>query len=81
MESTLQLPLWSQVAEIEIVYKTKMKSANRPKVIDSKSIYNILMEVWDISLMDLQDLFKVLLLNRNNRVLSVYHVSKCRLIQ
>lgn len=75
MEKTLQQTDWTQVAEIEIVYKTKVKPSNRPKITGSKDIYPLLLSIWDMNLIELQEQFIVLLLNRNNRVLGVYKAS------
>lgn len=75
MEKTLQQTDWTQVAEIEIVYKTKVKPSSRPKITGSKDIYSLLLSVWDMNLIELQEQFIVLLLNRNNRVLGVYKAS------
>lgn len=76
MEKTLQQTDWTQVAEIEIVYKTKVKPSSRPKITNSKDIYPLLLSIWDIDRIELQEEFIVLLLNRANRVLGVYHASK-----
>ena len=75
MEKTVQQTDWTQVAEIEIVYKTKVKAADRPKITSSKDIYPLLLSIWDMDRIDLQEQFIVLLLNRANRVLGVYHAS------
>ena len=75
MEKTLQQTDWTQVAEIEIVYKTKVKPSNRPRITGSKDIYPLLLSIWDMNLIELQEQFIVLLLNRNNRVLGVYKAS------
>ena len=66
---------WTQVAEIEISYHPKIKPSERPKVQTSSDIYNVLMKVWDQNLIELQEEFKVLLLNRRNKILGVYNAS------
>ena len=75
MEKTLQQTDWTQVAEIELVYKTKVKASERPKITSSKDIYPLLLSIWDMNLIEIQEQFVVLLLNRANRVLGVYHAS------
>lgn len=75
MEKTLQQTEWTQVAEIELVYKTKVKASERPKITSSKDIYPLLLSIWDMNLIEIQEQFVVLLLNRANRVLGVYHAS------
>jgi len=75
MESLVKQQDWTHVAEIEIVYKTKIKPSDRPKVRSSSDIYRLLLTVWDENLIELQEEFKVLLLNRGNKVLGIYHAS------
>lgn len=64
-----------QVAEINVSYKPKFKSSERPKVNSSKEVYEVLYNNWDMSRIELQEQFKILLLNRANRVLGIYEVS------
>lgn len=71
----MQLPEWTRVAEVELVYKTKVKASERPKVNSSKDIYNILKQVWDENKIDMLEEFKVIFLNRANRVTGVYDAS------
>ncbi len=68
-------PEWSKVAEVELVYKTKVKASQRPWISTSKDCYETLLQVWDENKIELQEEFKVLLLNRANRVTGVYEVS------
>lgn len=75
MEQTLQFPDWTKVAEVELVYKTKIKASERPKINSSKDIYEIMHQLWDANKMDMLEEFKVLLLNRANRVMGIYEVS------
>lgn len=75
MEQKLQLPDWTKVAEVELVYKTKVKASERPKINSSRDIYEIMRQLWDANKMDMLEEFKVLLLNRGNRIIGVYEVS------
>ena len=68
-------PEWSKVAEVELVYKTKVKASERPLVKTSKDCYDILLKVWDENKIEFQEEFKVLLLNRANRVMGIYEAS------
>lgn len=74
MEQMIQ-PAWSKVAEVELVYKTKVKASERPLIKSSKDGYETFLKVWDENKMELQEEFKVLLLNRANRVTGVYEAS------
>lgn len=65
-------PAWSKVAEVELVYKTKVKASERPMIKSSRDCYDIFSALWDENKMEIQEEFKVLLLNRANKVLGVY---------
>lgn len=64
-----------QVAEIELVYKTKVKASERPKITCSKDAYKLLLETWDENKIEFVEQFKILLLNRGNKVLGIYETS------
>ncbi|HEY1055760.1 MAG TPA: JAB domain-containing protein [Emticicia sp.] len=64
-----------QVAEISVSYKPKFKASERPKVNSSKMVYDLLSENWNKDILELQEQFKVILLNRANRVLGIYEAS------
>jgi DNA repair protein RadC len=75
MEVTMNLSALYQVAEIELVYKTKVKASARPTISCSKDAYEVLLRSWDENKIDFVEQFKVLLLNRAKRVLGIYQVS------
>ena len=64
-----------EVAEIQLTYKTKVKPSQRPKITSSKDAYTILLENWDEDQLEFVEQFKVILLNRANKVLGIYEVS------
>jgi DNA repair protein RadC len=64
-----------QVAEINITYRPKFRASERPKASCSKDLYNILYNNWDLDILELQEQFKIILLNRANRILGIYEVS------
>ena len=70
MENTNEKRLYS-VAEIQLTHKSDVKSSLRPKITGSKGAYNILLENWDNSKIEFVEQFKVMLLNRANRVLGI----------
>jgi DNA repair protein RadC len=74
MERTNEIQKW-QVAEIQLVYKTNVKPSERPKITTSLAAYELLMKNWDESRIELQEQFKVLLLNRANKVLGIVEIS------
>lgn len=75
MEKKIITEVLSKVAEVELVYKSKVKASERPQIASSKDAYDILLAVWEEGKMDLVEQFKVLFLNRANKVLCIYNVS------
>jgi DNA repair protein RadC len=75
MEKKIIAEVLSKVAEVELVYKSKVKASERPQIASSKDAYDILLAVWEEGKMDLVEQFKVLFLNRANKVLCIYNVS------
>jgi DNA repair protein RadC len=62
-----EFPL-ARVAEIKLSYHPNFKAAERPKISESKQVYKVLIENWDLGLIGLQEQFKIVLLSRANRV-------------
>ncbi|NJN27276.1 MAG: JAB domain-containing protein [Cyclobacteriaceae bacterium] len=61
--------------EITLSYKNHVKASLRPKITSSKDAYDILINTWADSKIEFVEHFKVLLLNRANKVLGLYEVS------
>lgn len=74
MKNQHQISLF-QVAEINLSYTPKFKASQRPKVTSSKDLYDILSQNWDSRKIDLLEQFKVVLLNRANKVLGIVDIS------
>jgi len=64
-----------QVAEVELVYRSKVKASKRPRVTSSKDVYEVLMDSWDEGKLDLLEQFKIVLLDRSQRVLGIFLAS------
>ena len=64
----------NEVAEIKISYST----SNTPKIkiTSVDKAYQLLLKSWNLDTIELQEEFKVLLLNRANEVLGIYPLSK-----
>lgn len=75
MERKTLQELMSQVAEVELVYRSKVKASERPLISSSSDAYDILKGMWEEGKIDLVEQFKVLFLNRANRVLCLFSVS------
>lgn len=63
------------IPDINISYTPKLKISQLPVVTDAKQAYKLLMHRWDKGSIQFIEEFKLLLLNKNNRVLGIYHVS------
>lgn len=74
MESIYEKTLF-EVAEIQLIYKSKVKPSMRPKVASSKDTYTVLKKYWDENKIEFIEQFKVLFLNRANKVIGIYEVS------
>lgn len=64
-----------QVAEIQLTYKSNVKPSMRPKISGSRDAYEVLKSNWDPSRIEFLEQFKVMLLNRANKVLGILEVS------
>jgi DNA repair protein RadC len=74
MENTKEIRKY-QVAEIQLIYKSNVKPSLRPRISGSMDAYQVLLESWDDNKLELIEQFKVLLLNRANKVLGIFEVS------
>ena len=75
MENAAETQDWLMVAEVDIVYRNPVKASQRPKVASSESAYQLLRSRWDDDKIDLQEQFKILLLNKANRALGIFKVA------
>ena len=63
------------VAEIEVSYKPTVKPSQRPKITSVEDAYQLLIDSWDTSKIELVEQFKIMLLNRTNHVLGICHLT------
>ena len=78
MENNLSLEVLNNVSEIDIVYKKKAtcKVSERPMISTSKDGYEVCLHYWNQDKIELIEEFKVLYLNRSNRVLQILPISQ-----
>jgi DNA repair protein RadC len=67
---------YNTLLNISLIYKSRVKASDRPKVTCSKDTNNLLMGSWDPNTLGHVEEFKILLLNRSNAVLGIMEVSK-----
>lgn len=71
--TTVNLP--PKIAEIELIYRSKVKPSLRPQISTSYDAYDLLANTWDDSKLEFIEQFKILLLNRANKVIGIFEVS------
>ena len=76
-QSTQQTIDFLHVAEVSLIYVTKVKPSERLVVSCSRDAQKILFESWDLSNIEHVETCKMLLLNRANKVLGITTISKC----
>ena len=75
METLLNQQSWNQISEVELIYKSKVKASERPQIRTSKDAADLLKHTWDENKIDFVKQFKVLFLNRANKVLGILEAS------
>jgi DNA repair protein RadC len=63
------------VSEVELVYRSKVKPADRRFITNSGTAYDIMMNVWDMNKIELVEQSYVILLDRNCACLGVSNLS------
>ena len=68
------------VAEVQLSYKSNVKSSTRYKINSSQDAYELLTKYFPDDTIEYKESFKVVLLNQSNRVLGIVPISDVRLI-
>ena len=63
-----------KLAEVQVRYQSK--TIGKEKIVSADKAHTLLLEHWNMNTFDLQEEFKVLLLNRSNFPLGIYTLSK-----
>ena len=64
-----------RVAEVELVYRSKVPASERPKVKCSRDVYRLFIENWNQDKIEYLEEAKLLLLSRGSGVLGIYNLS------
>jgi DNA repair protein RadC len=64
------------IAEVQLIYKSKVKASERLQVKCSRDAYKIFMENWNPDIIEFVEEFKILLMNRSNSVHGILEISK-----
>jgi len=65
-----------QIAEVRLVYTTKVKASDRAQIKTSQDAYELFKGSWDRETIEHVEEFKLMLLNRSNKVLGISTISK-----
>jgi DNA repair protein RadC len=68
--------LQTNIAEVCLIYKSKVKAADRKKISTSRDAYQIFLDSWNTGTIEFLEEFKILLMNRSNSVLGILEISK-----
>ena len=66
----------TNISEVRLVYRTKVKASERLQVKCSRDAYQIFMENWDQDTIEHSEEFKLMLMTRSNKVLGIASISK-----
>ena len=64
-----------KVAEVQFSYRPHFRAQDRPQINSSEMAYKVLLQNWDLDLINFIEQAKLVLLNRNNRVLGIVNLS------
>ncbi|TCC96714.1 DNA repair protein [Pedobacter frigidisoli] len=64
-----------KVAEVQVSYKPDYKVKDRPKISSSEDAYKLFIQEWDSGKLEYLEQCKMILLNRENRVLGIVDIS------
>jgi DNA repair protein RadC len=70
------LPIKPEVSEVTLIYKTNVNPKDRAVITSSHDAYQLLFSSWNKNCIEYVEEFKILLLNRSNRVLGIASLSK-----
>lgn len=75
METSKKLLCNNQVAEVSLVYKSKVKAADCPMVNSSQLAYKLLLKYWNPGTIELHETFKILLVNSAAKAIGVMDIA------
>jgi DNA repair protein RadC len=65
-----------KAAEVELIYRSKIKPKDRIQIPDSRTAYQVLKSTWDENKIELLEQFKIVLLDRNMGCLGVAEIGR-----
>jgi DNA repair protein RadC len=71
VETDLIFPYGRKVAQVELLYKCRVKPSERPLINGSEDAFRLFLRYWNKSRIELLEEFKCMYLNKGNRVLAI----------
>jgi DNA repair protein RadC len=65
------IPTLFSVSEVELIYRNKVKPADRIKIVSSEQAYNAFINAWDLNKIDMVEQFYALFVDRANNCLGI----------
>jgi len=65
----------NRISEIEVIYRPEFKATECPQVLSALDAYQIFIEHWNKERIEFNEEFKIMLLNRESRVLGIATIS------
>ena len=62
------------ISEVKLTYKNKVRLSSLPRINNSKDAFNLFYSSWDKDTIEHCEEFKIMLLNRGNKVLGIASV-------
>ena len=66
----------SQLSQVKLVYHTKIKASERITVVCSSDVYKVLLNIYDTDTIEYKEYFKLILLNKANKILGTHNLSE-----
>jgi DNA repair protein RadC len=65
-----------KVTKVELIYRSRTKVADRPKVRSARDAYKILKRNWDLNKIELVEQFQILLMDRSGACIGISEISR-----
>lgn len=76
MKSEIKITDTQAVSEVRLIYRTRVNPKDRVKIASSRDAYQLFFDSWNKNTIEYVEEFKIMLLNRANRVLGIANISK-----
>ena len=67
--------IYTNLSEVELIYKPKVKVSDLPTISTAAPAYEVLKYNWNAGRIEMVEEFKVVFLNRANKAIGIYHAS------